>query len=133
MNKTAAVLRTLYLLGAILFVLWMIQSHSAPYGLVIRPVYQILVLLIAIALAPFVYKSFLKFQLQKKYTRDDYLKQAIGSSCLALVFTVLAIFNSGSHKTDDVRWVGPAGFIVATVIPLIMASKAKKTEYTRHE
>jgi hypothetical protein len=71
MHKTEALLRTLFILGMILFILWMIQSHSAPYGLAIRPMYQVLVLVIAIALAPFVYKSFLKVQSRKKYTRDD--------------------------------------------------------------
>jgi hypothetical protein len=69
MHKTEALLRTLFILGMILFILWMIQSHSAPYGLVVKPVYQILVLAVAIALAPFVYKSFMKVQSQN--TRDD--------------------------------------------------------------
>jgi hypothetical protein len=133
MHKTEALLRTLFILGMILFILWMIQSHSAPYGLVVKPVYQILIVLIAIALAPFVYQSFLKLPSQKEYTRDDYLKRAIGTGCLALVFAVLAIFNPGRHETDSVRWLGPAGFVLATAISLILASKAKNTEYTRHE
>lgn len=133
MYKTEALLRTLFLIGMLLYVLWAIQSHSVQNGLVIQPVYKILVLVGAMALAPLVYWLSLKHSSRKKYTRDDYLKQAIGAGCFALVFTVLAVFNLDDHKTAAGKWLAPLGWTLATIVPLILASKAKKTEYTRHE
>lgn len=133
MYKTEASLRTLFFIGMLLFVFWVIQSHSAQVGLVIRPMYYILIILAITASAPFIYKLSLKYLSQKEYTRDHYLKQAIGAGCFTLVFTVLAAFNLDDHKTVAGKWLAPAGWAIATAIPLFMASKAKKTEYTRHE
>lgn len=133
MYKTEAFLRTVFTLGTILFLLWMIQSHSAQYGLVIRPLYQVLVVLFAVALSPLVYKLFLKHLLQKQYTRDDYLTDAIVSGCLALAFIVLAAFNLDGHRTFAGRWLAPVVWTIATALSLFMASKARKTRYIPNE
>jgi hypothetical protein len=133
MCKTEALLRTLFFIGMLLFILWAIQSHSAQMGLAIRPMYYILIILALIAVAPFVYRLSVKHLSKKKYTRDDYIKEATWCGCFALVFTVLAIFNLDDHKTVAGKWLSPACWTIATAIPLFMASKAKKTEYTRHE
>ena len=133
MYKTEAFLRTLFLLGMILFILWMIQSHSALYGFVIRPWYYILLALTLFVAAPFIYRLSVKHLSKKKYTRDDYIKEAIWSGCLALCFTLFAVLNIDGYKTVTGRWLVPLVWLIAAAIALFMASKAKKTEYTRHE
>jgi hypothetical protein len=133
MYKTEAFLRTLFFIGMLLFILWMIQSHSAPYGLAVRPMYYILIILALIAVAPFVYRLSVKHLSKKKYTRDDYIKEAIWSGCLALCFTLFAVLNIDGYKTVTGRWLVPLVWLIAAAIALFMASKAKKTEYTRHE
>jgi hypothetical protein len=133
MYKTEALLRTLFTLGMILLILWAIQSHSAQIGLVIRPMYYILIILALIAISPCVYRLLVKHLSKKEYTRDDYIKEATWCGCFALIFTVLAIFNLDDHKTVAGKWLAPAAWTIATAIPLFMAFKVKKTEYTRHE
>lgn len=133
MYKTEAYLRTVFFLGTILFILWIIQSHSAQYGLVIRPLYQVLVVVFTVALSPFAYKLSLKHLLKKQSTRDDYLTDAIVSGCLALGFIVFATLNVDGHRTFAGRWLATAVWTIATVISLFMAFKAKKTRYIPNE
>jgi hypothetical protein len=133
MYKTEAFLRTVFFLGTILFILWIIQGHSAEYGLFIRPLYQVLVVLFAVAFSPLFYKLSLKHLSQKQYTRDDYLTDAIVSGCLALGFIVFAALNFDGHRTVAGRWLAPAVWTIATAVSLFMASKAKKTRYIQNE
>jgi hypothetical protein len=133
MYKTEAFLRTVFFTGTILFILWIIQGHSAQYGLVIRPLYQVLVVLLVVALSPLVYKLSLIDLLKKQYTRDDYLKDAIVSGCLALGFIFFAALNVDGHRTVAGRWLVPAIWTITTVISSLMAFKAKKTRYIPNE
>jgi hypothetical protein len=133
MYKTEAFLRTVFFLGTILFISWIIQGHSAEYGLSIRPLYQILVVLFVVALSPLVYKLSLKHLLKNQYTRDDYLKDAVVSGCLALGFIFFAALNVDGHRTLAGRWLAPAVWTIATPVSLFMASKTEKTRYIPNE
>ncbi|HWG39780.1 MAG TPA: hypothetical protein VN658_04465 [Candidatus Acidoferrales bacterium] len=79
---------------------------------------------------PLVYYRYRK---EKMLTRDEYLKRAIASGCLAIVYMVLGLTALRLGGRSIANWALAAAWIVVTFFYLRSASKAEKTRYVPHE
>lgn len=92
--------------------------------------YVVIVCVTIFFLRPLVYYRYGKY---KTLTRDGYLKLAIASGCLAIVYIVLCLVGLRLGRRSITSWPFAAAWIVITLIYLRSASKAKKTRYVAHE
>jgi amino acid transporter len=80
-------------------------------------------------LRPLVYYRYRK---DKTLTRDGYLKRAIVSGCLVVVYMVLGLVGLRVGRPSIANWSLAAAWIVVTFIYLRSASKAERTRYVPH-
>jgi hypothetical protein len=92
--------------------------------------YVLIVGVTVFILRPLVYYRYRK---EKMLTRDGYLKRAIASGCLAIVYLVLGLVGLRLGRPSIASWSLAAISTVVTLIYLRSASKAEKTRYVPHE
>jgi hypothetical protein len=133
MTSLKAFWLTLATVGIPSVLIWGILLHFIGFGLNEWPAYALLILISALLLSPFVYRSYRDRATAKKLTRDDYLRRAIVSGASTVVFLVLGFMHAQYRQGSAKNWMMPALWFLATFYNLHRASKAEKTRYLAHE
>ena|ERR1700742_1307911 len=95
--------------------------------------YILFVFVPACFLIPLLYRRYLKSSEQKQRTKDDYLKSAILTGCLALVYLVDACMDPQPGWHGVLHWMNTVAWSAITAAHLWNASKAEKTRYIPNE
>jgi uncharacterized membrane protein YhaH (DUF805 family) len=93
------------------------------------PLYLLFILLPALFLAPLVHRRYMNGPVQKTLTRDAYLRQAIVTGCLAVIYTVLGLMDSHTGWRHLMRFASAVVCALGALDSLRRASRAEKTKY----
>lgn len=96
------------------------------------PLYLLFILLPSFFLAPIVRRRYMNGPAQKILTRDGYLKRAIFSTCLAIIYTISSLMDSQTGWRHLMNWGVAAVWALGSMDSLRRASKAEKTKYGSH-
>jgi hypothetical protein len=133
MTSQRAFWLTLATVGIPSVLIWGSLLHLIGFGRNEWPVYAFLILISTLLLSPFVYRSYMDRAAAKRLTRDDYLRRAIVSGALTVVYLVLGLMHAQYHQRSAKNWMMPALWFVATLYNLRRASQSEKTRYLAHE
>lgn len=133
MTKQKAFWQAAATVGVPSILIWGVLFFKVGFHSDELPIYIFFVFVPACCLLPLVYRRYSKSSEQKQRTKDDYLKSATITGCLALVYLVVAYTDPKPGWHGVLHWINPVLWTIATVDNLHRAAKAEKTRYIPNE
>ncbi|HZU33067.1 MAG TPA: hypothetical protein VFB79_18270 [Candidatus Angelobacter sp.] len=133
MTKQKAFRQAAATVGVPSVLIWGFLFFKAGLHIDELPIYLLFALIPACCLIPLLYRRYLKSSEQTQRTKNDYLKSATISGCLALIYLIVAYTDPKPGWHGVLHWTNPVLWAAVAIDNLLRASKAERARYIPNE